>query len=100
MKTIKILGTNCSNCKRTEAVVKTVVEELNIKTNIIKVENIKDIMMYDVMSTPALVINEKVVIKGRVPSFDEVKKLLKDTDSRCESTNINDSCCNPNDPCC
>ncbi len=110
MKTIKILGTGCPNCKRTETVVKTVVEELKMKVKIVKIEDIQDIMRYDVMSTPAVVINEKVVIKGKVPSFDEIKSLLKETyhycsDASsycCEPTYNQDSCCNSEDPtsCC
>lgn len=103
MKTIKILGTGCPNCKRTEAVVKTVAEELNVDVNIVKVEDIEDIMAYDIMSTPAIVIDEKVVIKGRVPSFDEVKELLKEDDACCSDTSS--SCCEPTeetskDSCC
>ena len=102
MKTIKILGTGCPNCKRTEAVIKTAVDELGLKdVNIIKVEDIQDIMAYDIMSTPAVVVDEKVVIKGRVPSFDEIKQLLKeddacssDTDSSyCEPKEENNSSC-------
>ncbi len=102
MKTIKILGTGCPNCKRTEAVVKTVTDELNLEVNIVKVEDIQDIMAYDIMSTPAVVIDEKVVIKGRVPSFDEIKTLLQD-DSCCSDTedsccsDTDDSCCEPKD---
>lgn len=92
MKTIKILGTGCPNCKRTETVVKTVTEELNLDINIIKVEDIQDIMAYDIMSTPAVVIDEKVVIKGRVPSFDEMKKILEEGENCC--TDIDD-CCEP-----
>ena len=76
MLTIKILGTGCPNCKRTEAVVKTVIEELKIDATIEKVEDIQDIMQYDVMRTPAIVINEIVVFKGGVPSFEEAKTLL------------------------
>jgi small redox-active disulfide protein 2 len=96
MKTVKILGTGCPNCKRTEAVIKTVVDELGLTDiNIQKVEDIEDIMAYDIMSTPAVVINEKVVIKGRVPSFDEMKQLLKEEDACCSSDD--DSCCEPND---
>ena len=89
---IKILGTGCPNCKRTEAVVKTVLEELKLEATVIKVEDIQDIMAYDIMSTPAVVINEKVVIKGRVPSFDEVKAFLSEVNE--------DSCCDPDDSCC
>jgi len=93
MKIIKILGTGCPNCKRTEAVVKTVVKELNVEANIIKIEDIKEIMEYNVMSTPAIVINEKVVIKGRVPSFDEVKNILQEEDTCCSDSDT--SCCEP-----
>ncbi len=93
MKTIKILGTGCPNCKRTEAVVKTVVDELNIEANIVKVEDIQDIMAYNIMSTPAVVIDEVVKIKGRVPSFDEIKNLLQEDDSCCSDSD--DSCCEP-----
>ncbi len=94
-KIIKILGTGCPNCKRTEAVVKTVIEELKSDATLIKIEDIQDIMAYDVMSTPAVVIDEKVVIKGRVPNFDEIKELLKVDDSCCSNTD--NSCCEPND---
>ena len=76
MQTIKILGTGCTNCKRTEAVVKSVIDELKIDATIVKVEDIQDIMQYDVMRTPAIVINEMVVLKGGVPSFEEVKDQL------------------------
>jgi len=73
---IKILGTGCPNCKRTEAIVKEAVAELKIEANIEKVENILEIMKYDIMSTPAVVIDEVVKIKGRVPSIQEIKNLL------------------------
>ncbi len=89
MKTIKILGTGCPNCTRTEAIVKKVVDELQLEANIIKVEDIQEIMAYDIMSTPAIVIDETVVIKGRVPSFEEIKNLLTN-DTCCSSEN--DSC--------
>jgi small redox-active disulfide protein 2 len=73
---IKILGTGCPNCKRTEAIVKEAVAELKIEATIEKVENILEIMKYDIMSTPAVVIDEVVKIKGRVPSIQEIKNLL------------------------
>jgi small redox-active disulfide protein 2 len=111
MKTIKILGTGCPNCKRAEAVVKNVVEELQSDDKIVKVEDIQDIMAYNILSTPAIVIDEKVVIKGRVPSKDEMRELLKenccsDTDSSCcePAESKNDSSCggdeNSNTSCC
>ncbi len=73
---IKILGTGCPNCKRTEAIVKEAIAELKIEASIEKVENILEIMKYDIMSTPAVVIDEVVKIKGRVPSIQEIKNLL------------------------
>jgi small redox-active disulfide protein 2 len=77
MRTIKILGTGCPKCKQTEAVVKEVVTKNNYKANIIKVEDIMEIMTYNVMSTPALIIDDEIKIKGRVPTRDEVEELLK-----------------------
>ncbi len=74
---IKVLGTGCSKCKQTTAIVTSVVEENNINASIEKVEDILDIMKYNVMTTPAVVINEEVKIKGRVPSKEEILELLK-----------------------
>ncbi|MGB3345125.1 MAG: thioredoxin family protein [Aequorivita sp.] len=75
-KTIKILGTGCPKCKSMIGVVKDVVSENNIDATIEKVEDIMEIMKYNVMTTPALVIDDVVTIKGRVPSKDEVLALL------------------------
>ncbi|MCB0493132.1 MAG: TM0996/MTH895 family glutaredoxin-like protein [Cyclobacteriaceae bacterium] len=77
MKHIKILGTGCPKCKQTEAVVKEVIDQLGIEATIEKVEDIEKIMEYNVLSTPALVIDEEIKIKGRVPMSDEVKLLLQ-----------------------
>lgn len=73
---IKILGTGCPKCKTLEKMTREVVEQNNIVATIIKVEDIMDIMKYNILSTPALVVNEKVEIKGRVPSADEIKQVL------------------------
>ena len=73
---IKILGTGCSKCKTLEKLTREVVEQNGIEATITKVEDIVEIMKYGIMSTPALVVNEKVEIKGRVPSIDEIKKIL------------------------
>ena len=94
MKTIKVLGSGCSNCITTELLIKKIANEQNIDVNIIKVDDIQDIMAYDVMSTPAVVIDEKVIIKGRVPSVEEVKSFIgSNDDDYCN--NVNDSCCTP-----
>jgi small redox-active disulfide protein 2 len=74
---IKILGTGCSKCKTLEKVVHEVVTENHFDAEISKVEDIVQIMGYGVMSTPALVIDEKVAISGRVPSKEEIKQQLE-----------------------
>lgn len=76
-KVIKILGTGCPKCKTTIALVNEVVKEQNIDAEVIKVEDIMDIMQYNVLSTPVLVIDEQVTIKGRVPTKNEIIELLK-----------------------
>lgn len=73
---IKILGTGCAKCKTLEKMTRDVVEQNGFDASITKVEDIMDIMKYNIMATPALVVNEKVEIKGRVPSADEIKQVL------------------------
>jgi small redox-active disulfide protein 2 len=76
MMEIKILGTGCAKCKTLEKLTREVVEKNGFNANITKVEDITEIMKYGIMATPALVVNEKVEIKGRVPSADEIKQVL------------------------
>jgi small redox-active disulfide protein 2 len=73
---IKIFGTGCSKCKTLEEVTRKVVKDNGIDANITKVEDIVEIMKYNIMNTPALVVNEKVVSKGRIPSIEEIKQFL------------------------
>ncbi len=73
---IKILGTGCPKCKTLEKMTREVVEQNGIDATITKVEDIVQIMKYGVMTTPALVVDGKVEIKGRVPSSDEIKQVL------------------------
>ncbi len=73
---IKILGTGCPNCKTLENRVRRVITKNNINARITKVEDIIDIMSYNIMATPALVIDEKVIVKGRVPSENELLGLI------------------------
>jgi len=74
---IEILGTGCPKCKATEKIVRKVVEELGKKVDIVKVEDLQEIVDRGVMMTPAVVVDGEVKIIGHVPSPDEIKKLLK-----------------------
>lgn len=76
MLTIKVLGSGCANCKRVEQIVHKVVEEMALQAEIIKVTEYPEIMKYNVMSTPGLVINEKIVSTGRIPTPAEVTAWL------------------------
>ncbi len=73
---IKILGTGCAKCKSLEKLTREVVEKNGIQATIIKVEDITEIMKYHILATPALVVNEKVEIKGYVPSSSQIKEIL------------------------
>ena len=74
--TIKVLGTGCSNCKNLEKATQIAVSEMGITAEIIKEEDIQKIMAYGIMRTPALVIDEKVALYGRVPSVKELKEII------------------------
>jgi small redox-active disulfide protein 2 len=73
---IKVLGTGCGKCNSLEKVTKKALEELSLDVTVEKVEDIQKIMEYAVMRTPALVIDEKVVMSGKVPKVSELKELL------------------------
>ena len=73
---IEVLGTGCPKCKSLEKAVREVVSQNGIDASIRKVEDIVEIMKFNVMTTPALVVDGKVVVKGRVPSNDELKQIL------------------------
>lgn len=73
---IKILGTGCSKCDKVEKNLKIAMEELSIYGTIEKVEELKEIVRYGVMTTPALVVDDKVVAVGKALSVKDIKKLL------------------------
>ena len=73
---IKVLGTGCKKCNELEKATKEVVAELGINATIEKEEDIIKIMEYGASRTPALVVNEKVVVSGRVPNKNQLKELL------------------------
>jgi small redox-active disulfide protein 2 len=76
MLTIKVLGSGCANCKRLEQIARKVVSDLAIEAEVIHVTDYNDIMNYNVLSTPGLVVNEKVVSTGRIPTPGEVTTWL------------------------
>ncbi|MFZ2306351.1 MAG: thioredoxin family protein [Rhodoferax sp.] len=73
---IKVLGTGCANCKNTIALIDQVARENGVIVKLEKVEELRDIMGYGVMSTPGVVIDGKVVHAGGVPSREKIEKLL------------------------
>ena len=76
MLTIKVLGSGCANCKKLEAVTRQVIDQMGVQADVIKVTEYPGIMAYNIMSTPGLVINEKVVSTGRIPSTAEITTFL------------------------
>jgi small redox-active disulfide protein 2 len=72
MLTIKVLGSGCANCKRVEQIANKVVSEMALEAEVVKVTDYADIMAYNILSTPGLVVNEKVVCSGRIPTPAEV----------------------------
>jgi len=78
MLTIKVLGSGCANCKRLEQIARKVIEDMSLEAEVIKVTEYPDIMAYNIMSTPGLVINEKVVSSGRIPTSAEVTTWVAD----------------------
>ncbi|MGB9677250.1 MAG: thioredoxin family protein [Candidatus Ratteibacteria bacterium] len=74
---ILIVGAGCPKCQAVEKVVKEVVEELKIDANVSHLYDIKEFARYGVTITPAIVIDGKVVFAGKIPSKEEVKKLIK-----------------------
>lgn len=73
---IKILGSGCANCQRLEAVTHDAVAQLGLEATFAKVTDPAEIASWGVMRTPALVVDDEVVLSGRVPTVDDVKRLL------------------------
>ena len=74
---IEIYGSGCAKCKKTEEIVRQVVNELNIKAEISKIEDLQKIIDKGIMMTPAVAVDGVVKILGRVPSTEDVKKILQ-----------------------
>jgi small redox-active disulfide protein 2 len=71
------LGTGCPNCKRLEKLTRQAVSDLGVDATVVKVEDLDQIMAYDILATPALVIDESVVVSGRVPRKDEIAAWIQ-----------------------
>jgi small redox-active disulfide protein 2 len=89
---IKVLGPGCANCNKLEKVVNEAAKELGVTDPVQKVSDVKEMLSYGIMSTPALVIDGKVKFSGRVPSKDEIKKYLQ-SDSGSSSCGCGGGCC-------
>jgi small redox-active disulfide protein 2 len=76
MKTVKILGSGCANCKKLEALAREAAASSGVEAEFVKVTDINAIMAYDLLSTPGLVIDEKLVSSGHVPTLAEIKKWI------------------------
>ncbi len=76
MLTVKILGPGCANCRKLEAVAREAAASAGVQAEFVKVSDIEQIMAYDVMSTPGLVIDEKLVSSGRVPTQAEIRSWM------------------------
>ena len=76
MLNIKILGSGCANCKKLEAVAREAVQNLNRQAEFEKITDMGKMMAYDILSTPALVINEKVVSSGKIPTVADIQSWI------------------------
>jgi small redox-active disulfide protein 2 len=74
---IKLLGAGCPNCKRLEKLTRQALSELGVEAEVVKVTDMDKIMAYDILATPALVIDENVVVSGRVPRKDEIAAWIQ-----------------------
>jgi small redox-active disulfide protein 2 len=73
---VRILGSGCANCKRLEKVARAALAEMGVEASVSKVTDFGEIMSYDIISTPGLVIDGKVVSSGRVPSKAEISSMI------------------------
>lgn len=74
---VKVLGSGCKNCKRLEQNTVEALKNLGIEAEVVKVTDFKDIMAYNVLATPALVVDEKVVLSGQVPSVEKLEEIFR-----------------------
>ena len=78
--TIKILGSGCANCEKVESLARQAVEELAVQADFEKVKDIEKILDYGIVRTPGLVINEQVMVAGKIPSLDQIKTWIQEAE--------------------
>ena len=78
--TIKILGSGCANCEKVESLARQAVEELGVQADFEKVKDIEKILDYGIIRTPGLVINEQVMVAGKIPSLDQIKTWIQEAE--------------------
>lgn len=76
MKKLQILGTGCPKCKKLTEITEVAAKQLGMEYELVKITDVAQIMTFDVMMTPALAVDGQVKVSGRVPSVDEVKKMI------------------------
>jgi len=76
MKTVKILGSGCANCRKLEAAAREAASSAGVEADFVKVSDLKAIMAYDLLATPGLVIDDKLVSSGRIPTQAEIRQWL------------------------
>ncbi len=77
MKQVKVLGPGCAKCKATYENVLEAIKQTGIEANVIKIEDLEEMMKYNVLTTPVLLIDEQAKVKGRIPSVQEITEFLK-----------------------
>lgn len=92
MKNIKVLGTGCTNCKTTLKLIEDVAAENGVAIRLEKVEELRDIMSYGVMSTPGVVVDGKVVHAGGIPAREKIRHWLSG-DTSTSTSEKSSGCC-------
>jgi small redox-active disulfide protein 2 len=77
VKKVEVLGSGCPKCKQTIKILEMAIKELGLEIDVEKVQNIEEIIKRGIVATPAVAINGKVILSGKIPTLDEAKQLLQ-----------------------
>ncbi|MGC8955725.1 MAG: thioredoxin family protein [Fervidobacterium sp.] len=77
VKKVEVLGSGCPKCKQTIKILEMAIKELGLEIDVEKVQDIEEIIKRGIVATPAVAINEKVILSGKIPTLDEAKQLLQ-----------------------